>query len=189
MQQLDDHELIGEILSGSDAAFAVLMQRYERLVFTVSYSFTRNREDALDLTQEVFVRAYEKLESYSGRGSFKGWLLRLAQNVNLSWIRSRRRDKDHKEFTPDDLPPLAARQESDLIRREERAMIFENIEKLNPRQTMVVTLRYFECMRLREIAEALECSEGSVKSILFRSLEKLRRQMASQWSVSHERMP
>ena len=65
-------------------------------------------------------------------------------------------------------------------------MILDELERLNSRQQLAVTLRYFDQMPLRGIAEALDCSEGTVKSILFRSLEKLRRQMAPHWRAIHE---
>ena len=143
MDQLDDLTLIDETLGGSDAAFELLMRRYERLVFKLCYSFTRDRDDALDVTQEVFVRAYEKLSTYRGGGSFKGWLMRLAHNVNLTWIRSRRRDAGREEISPANAPPIAARQETDLLRREERELILGELERLSARQALAVNLRYF----------------------------------------------
>ncbi|MBU1701637.1 MAG: RNA polymerase sigma factor [Candidatus Eisenbacteria bacterium] len=93
---LDDHDLVFETLKGSHAAFAILMQRYERLVYRFVYTYARNPEDALDLTQDAFIRTYEKLGSYRGEGEFRSWLLRVTHSVSANWLRSRRRQRDRQ---------------------------------------------------------------------------------------------
>lgn len=175
-----DDALIEETRGGSRLAFDQLMQRYQRLVYRVSYSFARQPEDALDITQEVFLRAYRKLDSYQSRGTFKSWLLRIARNQGIDWLRSQKRHRGFEELTADRVPEVPATQESELYQREQRQILMCAMDGLNPKQRLAVTLRYFEEMPIRDIAEVLECSQGVVKSILFRSVEKLRNRVAPQ---------
>jgi RNA polymerase sigma-70 factor (ECF subfamily) len=175
-----DDALIEETRGGSRLAFDQLMQRYQRLVFRVSYTFARQPEDALDITQEVFLKAYKNLGAYQGRGTFKSWLLRITHNQAIDWLRKHKRHRGHGELTLDNIPEVAATQESELYMHEQRKILMSEMEGLNPKQRLAVSLRYFEEMPIRDIAEVLECSQGVVKSILFRSVEKLRNRVALQ---------
>ncbi len=177
MNDLNDEALIQKIRSGSKPAYSRLMERYERLVIKIALSYTRNMEDAFDISQEVFFKVYQKLDMFSGAGSFKGWLLQITRNECISWLRKQKRAGDIEELSIENTPRLSADQESGLIKGEDSLMLQNEILKLNPRQQMAVTLRYFEGMPIREIAGVLECSDGNVKSVLFRSLEKMRKRL------------
>jgi RNA polymerase sigma-70 factor (ECF subfamily) len=157
------------------------MKNYEGLVYRTCFGYTRNRDDALDVTQEVFVKVYEKIASFRGSGSFKGWILRITHNESLNWIRSRARHTEHDELTAANSPEAEARQETDLSRKESRDLIGHALLHLNPRQRKALTLRYFEGMSISEIASLLECTEATTKNILFRSLRKLRDQLVPHW--------
>ena len=85
-------------------------------------------------------------------------------------------------------PNLQAVQESEVTRRERRELLMNELQELNPRQQMVISMRYFDDMPIREIAAVLECTEGTVKSILFRSIEKLRNRLTLKRSENHEGM-
>jgi RNA polymerase sigma-70 factor (ECF subfamily) len=175
-----DETLIEEIRGGSRIAFDQLMQRYQQLVFRTAYSYCRQPEDALDISQDVFIKVYRKLGSYAGRGAFRSWLLRIAHNESVNWVRKHRRQRDIEELTPANTPGYAATQERDLLKRERGELLLGELGELNPRQRAAMTLRYFEEMSIREIAEVLECSQGVVKSILFRGLERLRHRLVLQ---------
>jgi RNA polymerase sigma-70 factor (ECF subfamily) len=168
-----DHVLIEEVRAGSDAAFEVIMKRYERLVYVTCFAYAGSRDDTLDITQNVFVKLYEKVNSFRGSGSFKAWLLRIAHNEGLNWVRSHARRSDYDELTPANSPEVAASQESDLIGRERWKHLREALLHLNPRQRQAVVLRYFDGAPTSEIASILDCTEGTAKNILFRSLRKL----------------
>jgi len=175
---LTDAELAAEAREGSQAALEQLMVRHERLVYRVCYSYSRNRDDALDLTQEVFVKAFTRIDSFRGSGPFRAWLMRTTHNECLNWTRRRRRDRDAEEFTPELLPPRPPEQEKRVEREQTRAVLEDAMAGLNPRQRFAVSLRYFGQRHLREIAEIMECSEGHVKSLLFRGLRKMRTELA-----------
>ena len=179
---LSDTELVTDARLGSKAAFEAIMERYERLVYRVAFSYTHDRDDALDVTQDVFVTLFAKLHTYRGTGSFKGWLMQVTHRRCLNWRRGRRRDGQTEELSSDLDPAVEATQEGDVHRHEIRRLLGTAMEQLNPRQHQAVTLRYFEQWPLTDIAHALDCSEGNVKSLLFRGLRKLQQQLAGQGS-------
>ena len=180
MERFTDQAVVEEVLGGSRVAFDELMRRYEQLVYRISYSYTRRQEDAMDVTQDVFLKVYAKLNTYRGSGTFKGWLIRVAHRENINWLRGHRKYRDSDEPNPDALLRSPATQETGLLRREQRDQITRAFAELNPTQRLAVALRYYEELPVRDIAAALKCREGNVQSILFRSLQKMRRTFAVQ---------
>lgn len=172
--QMSDEALIEEIQNGSTLAFGLLMKRYEKLVYKVAFDHAKNPDSAMDITQNVFLKAHQNLDSYAGCGVFKAWLLRITYNESVSWFRQHRNERVTDELTPVNSPALRAVQVDEIARQEYQAIILGELKKLSSKQRTAVSLRYFEDCSLREIATVLNSSEGSVKSILFRSLEKLR---------------
>jgi len=171
---LSDEALVDEIHSGSTLAFGLLMKRYEKLVFRIAFDHAKNPDCALDITQNVFLKAHQKLDSYSGTGLFKAWLLRIAYNESITWFRQHKNERVTEELTQGNAPVLYAVQVDEVARKESRSIILSELKKLSSKQRLAVSLRYFEDFSLREIAAVIDCTEGAVKSILFRSLEKLR---------------
>jgi len=171
---ISDDALVDEVHSGSTLAFGVLMKRYERLVYRIAFEHAKNPDCAMDITQNVFLKAHKNLASYSGAGVFKGWLLRIAYNEAVSWFRQHKNERVTEELTTINAPVLRAVQVDEIARQESRDIILSALTKLSPKQRMAVSLRYFEEFSLREIAAVFDSTEGAVKSILFRSLEKLR---------------
>jgi RNA polymerase sigma-70 factor (ECF subfamily) len=172
--QLSDEALLDEIHSGSTLAFGLLMKRYEKLVYRIAFDHVKNPDNAMDITQNVFLKAHKNLDSYSGSGQFKAWLLRITYNENITWYRQHKNDRLTEELTRVNAPVLRAVQVNEIANQEYQDIIHSELKKLSPKQRLAVSLRYFEDFSLREIATVLDSSEGSVKSILFRSLEKLR---------------
>ncbi len=174
---LSDLDLIDEIRGGSQAAFQRLMERHERLVYRIAWSHARQDEGALDICQNVFVKMHAGLASFDGRAAFSSWLARIACNESLNWLRGQRRHGACEELTPLNSPACEAPQEAAVLRDERRRRLLEHVGRLNDRQRQAVLLRYFERLPLRQVAEVMDCSEGTAKNVLFRSLEKLRRSL------------
>ena len=172
--QLSDEALVDEIHSGSTLAFGLLMKRYEKLVYRIAFDHAKNPDSAMDITQDVFLKAHKNLASWSASGPFKAWLMRITYNESISWFRQQRVERVSEELTKINTPVLRAVQVDEIARQEYQDIIFSELKKLSSKQRLAVSLRYFEDFSLREIATVLDSSEGSVKSILFRSLEKLR---------------
>ena len=178
-EQLDDHELIQEARAGSRAATELLMRRHERRVYRSRLGITRNVEDAHDLTQEALLRAFSKLGSFEGKGSFQGWLLQVTNRVCLNWLRHRSRRPETEELTELNEPAGAASQETDLSQRETWEWLRFELTRLNDRERLALCLRYFEQLPIREVAAVLDCSVGTAKNLLFRTIHKLRQHMGS----------
>ena len=169
-----DQELLEEIGSGSDLAFDRLMRRYRRLVYRVAYGFTGDRESAMDVVQETFLKVYTRLPSFRGEGKLRNWIVRIAANEALNWKRSSSRhptsELDESVFSRAD-----ARDQADLDGRETAGWaVARALAALGPRQRLAIVLRYFGERSTREIASALECSEATARNVLFRALAKLR---------------
>ncbi len=180
MESLDEL-LIEKTLVGSLECFDVLMQRYQRDVFAVARGYTDSIDDALDICQNTFLKAYRKLETFAGRSSFRTWLTSIASREGLNWVRTRSR-KAPATMSEDRLAqfPSGDDQETALLEAERRQLVIEHLHVLNPRSRMAVILRYFREMPVSEIAAVLDCSEGVARNMLFRSVRKLRDAVAAQ---------
>lgn len=186
MQSEDrDLELIERILTGAEEEFDELMQRHEALVYRIAYSCTRSPDDALDVAQNVFLKAFQKLSSFRGESSFKSWIGRIAHNESLNWIRKHRRETLLAEL-PEQAAQGRTTQERRLALREQRDLLESSLERLNPRYRLTLALRYFEGLSLREIAETQDCSIGMVKITIFRSLRQLRAAFAEEGKESRQ---
>lgn len=180
-----DRELIAEIGAGSDLAFDRLMRRYRRLVYRVAYGFTGDRESALDVVQETFLKVHTRLGSFRGEGPLRGWIVRIAANEAMNWKRSSSRHRmselDESVFLlPDPREQLDLHESTTARQTLERSLA-----ALPPRQRLAIALRYFGERSTREIAATLACSEGTARNLLFRSLAKLRTMM----TASEETLP
>lgn len=180
-----DRDLVTGIASGSDLAFDRLMRRYRRLVFRVAYGFTGDRDSAMDVMQETFLKVHTRLGSFRGDGPLRNWIVRIAANEAMNWKRSSSRF------------PTAELDDSVFLRsdpaegpdRDERATVERALERslaaLPPRQRLAIVLRYYGERSTREMAGALDCSEGTARNILFRGLEKLRAMMTASEESLH----
>ena len=185
---LNDLDLIDEIRAGSQAAFDSLIRRHEHLVFRVAFSYVGDADSALDISQNVFIKIHRNLDAFHGRSTFRTWLTRITQNESLSWLRSQKRHSGHQEVTPQNTPSIQPVQEKSLVHTERNRDLLAEVHQLNPQQRRAVLLRYFEMMPVREIGEVLDCSEGQVKSLLFRGLKVLRKRLPRQgrWDQEFE---
>jgi RNA polymerase sigma-70 factor (ECF subfamily) len=175
-----DQDLIADALGGRMEAYDELMERYQRFVYKLAYGYTKSHEGALDLTQTIFLRVYRKLHSFRNRSHFKTWLVRVACNEGVSWVRANRRHREGREAL-DELEAVledAADQEEEQVRREHRARLLGGLSSLGDRYRTALELRYFHELSIREVASVLGCSEGTAKNVLFRGVRRLRQQVA-----------
>ena len=169
-----DQELLAEIGSGSDLAFDRLMRRYRRLAYRVAYGYTGERESALDVVQETFLKVYTRRASFRGEGSVKNWIVRIAANEALNWRRASLR-----LVTSELDESLASHPPTQGDRATGERALTRSLAALGPRHRLAVVLRYFGERSTREIAAVLECSEGTARNVLFRGLSKLRAMMTA----------
>ena len=177
--QPSDDELVAAARRGENAAFDALMRRHERLVYEVVAAFGRGphrREDALDLCQTVFLKAFRSLAAFRGESSFRTWLLRIAHHEGLNRERAHGRRPPGVEL--DETEPAlaaAAEQETSLLERERSGHLARALAGLSGRYRTAIVLRYRDGLAIREIAEVLAVSENLTKNILFRGVRQLRR--------------
>jgi RNA polymerase sigma-70 factor (ECF subfamily) len=175
-----DEILIEKTLAGSLECYDVLMQRYEKDVFAIARGYARSVEDSLDICQNVFLKAYRKLDTFQGRSAFKTWLVTIANREGLNWLRTRSRKTPPNvvDFEAVDLP-TGGDQEEALLESERAQLVVDSLQVLNQRGRLAVILRYFRDMPIREIAAVLGCSEEVVRNVLHRSVRKLRAEAAA----------
>jgi len=164
----DDADCVASCLGGDTGAFEPLVRRYERVVFTVAYRLLGDYEDARDATQNAFVKAFEKLETFDPDRRFFSWLYRIAVNESLNLRRGRR----PQEALPDRLES-ASRAEERLEARERRDRVQAAIDRLSAEQRDVIILRHFVELSYEAIGEALDVPEKTVKSRLFSARQRL----------------
>ncbi|ATY83935.1 RNA polymerase subunit sigma-24 [Kyrpidia spormannii] len=184
----EDRRLILLCREGAEEGYRELMRRYEKYVYTLCFRLTGNREDALDLTQETFIRAFQHLDRFEPGRPFKPWLRQVAVRLSLNHLRDSRAGTGEKPLSleyalgeqvvlADTLTsgddPAAAVEWRDLSAR-----IWEAVGRLPPVYRLVVTLRHQEGMSYQEIAEAADLPVGTVKTYLFRARNRLKAELA-----------
>jgi RNA polymerase sigma-70 factor, ECF subfamily len=170
-----DSEVIQRVLAGDGAAFDVLVHQYQQRIYRLAYRMTRNAEDAKDIAQEAFVQAYRSLGSFQQRSSFSTWLYRITMNLCLNQLKAADR-LDSAEVGGLLADP---RQNSlDVILSDERnRALAAAIEALPPQQKATLILRVHDGLSHREIADVLECSEGTAKANYFHAVRGLQRRL------------
>jgi len=176
-----DEDLARALQAGDDTALDELVRRYQRPVFAVAYRMTFNREDALDIAQDVFLKAFRKIDTWHASSRFKPWLMRLAVNHSIDFLR-RRKGRWHQpldeDWSPDGANAMSVPGPDAQARAGEiEARVRQALSALSPAQRQVFVLRHYEGLALAEIAESLGCTVGSVKVHLFRALKKLQHEL------------
>lgn len=183
MSSKEEKFLIEESIKGNDRAFEILMKSYEKKVFGLAYNFSNSLEDAKDIFQETFIKVYKNLSSFRGESSLSTWIYRIAANVCLSKYRQKKsnflflrfdnfRDNDNKEEIQ--IADYNCRIESKYAREEIVEKIKNIANKLPPRQKMAFCLRFYEDLKLTEIAKIMDISEGAAKRYLHNSIKKIK---------------
>lgn len=186
----DDTTLIREAQRGDTAAFEELVRRYDRPVLRLALHLSGSEEDAQDIYQEAFLRAYRNLPSFRFECSFYTWIYRIVTNLCLDHLRKKRlrsqnvtvvisedgREEEVVTLVPDNTP--GGSPERSLRARELGRCIFQALEKLSPRERMVFELRHYHGLKLRTVAGIFQTTEGTAKNTLFRATQKLRTQLA-----------
>jgi len=178
---VNEIELLPRLAAGDLDAFDTLMRRYQRLVYTVAYGFVRHRESALDVTQNVFLKAFRHRETLRDDSNLKAWLTRITYHESLNWRRSDRRHRDGRRDL-DQLavePTAGSATDEEVLGRERHAILDRALLELHPRYRLALTLRYRRGEPIRSIAECLSCSEGAAKTLLSRALAQLRERVAT----------
>lgn len=164
-----DKELVDLCLQGNNKAFDVLVDRYQMPMYRVALSIVKNPEEAKDVTQNGFIKSWEKLRSFNPDHKFYSWLYRIITNEALNRVRGR-----------DNLESISSQRSNEgtpfqqMIKKEENRQLYQAIEDLPAEFRSVIYLRHFEELSYKEIAEILDIRESLVKSRLYGARLKLR---------------
>jgi RNA polymerase sigma factor (sigma-70 family) len=171
-------ELIAGFKQGEEKAFNELVNLYKKRVFHLVLRMVRNREDAMDLTQEVFVKAFHSLKDFRGESGFSTWLHRIAVNLCLNFTQ---RDKFRSFISLPDLAQPVASSDSplrDFEKKELDLAIDKTVLSLPKMQRTVFVLRHYQELPYLEIAKVLGKSEGTVKANYFQAVTKLKKALS-----------
>ncbi len=167
--------LVRRIRSGDREAFVTLIGLYQKKVFILAYSFFRNKEDAVDVVQDVFLRIYEKIESFQENRNFDAWLIQVAKNLCIDRYRRARGRREMESGVRVDEIPLADTHSPDAENASNlKSALSCSIDRLADRQKTIFLMRHVNQMGNEEIARALNISTGTVKSLHFKAIRRLR---------------
>jgi len=176
-----EQEIIQRVLSGDKNAFEGLVITNQKNVYNLALKMTRNEEDALDLSQEAFVKAFKQLGNFRGDSRFSVWLYRLTYNLCIDFLRKKAKtnvvslnyEDESGDASPLEIPDIRDLPEESVIRSEMRKNITEGINELPLKHREVLAMREITGMSYDEIASSLNINVGTVKSRLARSRLKL----------------
>jgi RNA polymerase sigma-70 factor (ECF subfamily) len=181
----EDTELLKRVLDGDGTAYRGLVEKYQTRVYAMVYGIVRNSEDARDITQEAFVKAYQNLGKFRLESSFYTWLYRIASNLAIDLTRKQKRQQTTSGFDE----TIAAKDGDGMVleqhhvdsprkvleRKEMYKLILEALDKLPAEQKQIVVLREVEGMSYREISDVMDIPEGTVMSRLYYARKKLQK--------------
>ena len=182
----DDGSAIELARSGDSDAFRLLVERHSRNVFRLAFRMTGHEQDAEDVVQETFLRAYKQLKNYEARSSFATWLYRIASNYSLDLIRMRKRHHDKREVN------MSHQEDTDIMQKipgagptpdrivfsaQVKDRVNAALDGLSPQERHAFVLRHFEGMSIEEIGSALGTGANATKHSIFRAVQKLRRSL------------
>lgn len=192
---MDETVLLRQAAEGDQSAFEALVRQYQKPVYNLALRMAGNEDDAFDLAQEAFLRAWRGLKFFKGESSFSTWLYRLTSNVCIDFLRQKKRSKTVSlSFLDDedgqhelDRPDPAPGPEDRAIRADERARMERALNALEPEYREALTLCAIEGLSYIEISEILDLPTGTVKSRIFRAREKMRRKLLEDGNKSGSR--
>jgi len=182
---LPDNELIAQVLKGDQQAYKVLVDRYQSYIFTLAYKLMQSREDAEEVAQDVFVKAYRSLADFKGGSKFSTWLYTIAHNTGITYLRKKKQKilaiDDEKNFTQLESheSDFKSNQVEDKSKKE---MVNRAIEMLSLDDAQIITLFYKGDQSLDEIGQIMGMEANTVKVRLFRARQRLKDKMEKHFS-------
>ena len=182
---LHDNEIISQVLHGNQQAYAVLVNRYQNYVFTLTLRMLKNREDAEEVSQDVFIKAYKYLADFRGASKFTTWLYTIVNNTCISFLRKKK--LEIRSLENENVFNAANNQDSGISaniveQKSKIAMVDKAINMLNADDAMIVTLFYKGEQTLEEIANILGLEANTVKVRLHRARGKLKEKMETHFA-------
>lgn len=185
-----DAEAAAEVCGGNQSAFRVLVERHSHALFRLAFRMTGNEQDAEDLVQETFIRAYRQIARFDRRASFSTWVYRICVNRALDLLRARKSRKEHQSPALEDenswLDRLASHEPSPerLTHSSQLASLLEPaLEELTELERAAFVLRHYEGFDIEQVSNALGVKGSAAKQSIFRAVQKLRRALRPAWEA------
>ena len=175
---VEDADLIRQAARGNVESYNLLISRWEKRVYNYLLRITSNREDALDLTQDVFLKAYQNLRKLDDPARFAAWLYRIAHNEAFSMFRKRRPETDVDELEPEATETKVTVGGSSVFPMELSLAVSGALGRLSAEQREAVVLKVYQGFKFEEMAEILSCPVSTIKSRLYTALELLKTELA-----------
>jgi len=191
----EEAAIINRVLAGETNAFEALVLEHQSRVYHLTLKMTGNEEDAYDLSQEAFLKAYRTLSSFRGEAGFGSWVYRIAANLSVDFLRRQKRrgaskvislDEPDENGRPVEIPDLAAEPQTELERKETRKAIRAGLDALPEEQKLILILRDVQDLSYQQISEALELEPGTVKSRISRARAHLARLLTESGNFSRK---
>ena len=183
MTREEEAKIIRAVVDGNTNAFEDLVLEYQKQVYHITLKMTGNEEDAFDLSQEAFLKAFRSLSTFRGEAGFGSWLYRMAANLCIDFLRKKKRqggqiislDAEEEDRRPTELPDLRYEPQNALEKKEVQEKVRAGLEKLPHEQKLILVLRDVEGFSYQEISDALKIELGTVKSRIYRARAHLAR--------------
>jgi len=174
------NDLVERIKKGDREAFMTVTRHYQRKVFLLAYSYLRNKEDALDVVQETFLRLYQKAYMFRRGKNFQNWLLQMAKNICIDTYRKHhsKNNEFRSKKSIDEINLSASRGGHDDPSSDLKQIFSCCLEKLSEKQRMIFVMKHYNHLQYREIAQILDIALGTVKSLHFKAVRNLRSLMS-----------
>lgn len=173
---ISDIEVVNQVRNGDRKAYSLLVRRHQKSLLRLSMRFVKDVDTAEDVVQESFIKAFERLASFEARSSFKSWLFQIAINTAKNKLRDRR----DNTTDIDDVPlAVSARAESGLVHNAIAELLQKHVENLPFKQKTALTLRVYEDLSFKEIAEIMDCPYDTAKANYRHALMRLREELQS----------
>ncbi len=184
---MEDAQLVQDFLGGNHQAFNVLIKRWQDKIHHFAYRYFASSDDAAEITQKTFIKAYQKLNTLEDTSKFGSWLYRIANNLCLDELKRAGRKKSTSLEALKTAPQteMASPADGKLIRNEALVLLHKALLQLPNDQRMVVIMKEYEGLTFREIAEILDESENTIKSRMYNGLRALKKTFDS-WNINKE---
>jgi RNA polymerase sigma-70 factor (ECF subfamily) len=177
---MNEDSVIKSAQEGNREALKFLYEENKKKIFSLAYQYTRNAEDAEDILQDTFIKAYRSLHRFDIQdgNSFSPWLCRIGINCSIDYLRRNKKRKE-KDFAVNNIENITSSNadsnpENTSVQKEIREKIDQTLNKLSGQQRIIFILKHYQQLTTKEIAEYLDCSEGSVKRQLFRAVSAMK---------------
>ena len=173
---MEEKQAINAVLKGEKAAYRYIIDTYKNPIYSTILRMAKNPQTAQDLTQEVFIKAYEQLPKFKQDGSFKAWLYRLATNHCIDFFRRKANQMQHEQYE-DRLAANGSDPEVALLKRESERRLERLVAKLPEIERAILLMRYVNELSYEEIGAVLQLSKTEVGNKLFQAKKKMRKQL------------